>query len=138
MTNIWNWKDILQSGTLRYLNGYKNQSVCCRSLNDISSCPVSCVGLLTSFQNSYCPLAPVDNPKHVTILLLRVVFLISFLDLVAIFLTETLSKYYKTFLKQIWKMDFWIHSMQVNADSRWFLLVMCWIRLCIRSRVLYK
>ena len=135
MTNIWNWKDILQSGTLRYLNGYKNQSVCCRSLSDLSSCPVSCVGLLTSFQNSYCSLPPIYNPKYVTISHLRVVSLTSSLDLVAICLMETLSKYYKTFLRQIWKMDFWIHLVLVNADSRWFLLDMCWIRLCIRSRV---
>lgn len=45
MTQIRNLKDILQSGTLRYLKAYKNQSVCCKSISDSSSCPISCVGI---------------------------------------------------------------------------------------------
>ena len=107
MTNIWDWQDILQYGTLRYLNGYKNQSVCCKSLTNVSSCPVSCVGLLTSSQDlKTCFLFLLINPNYATILLLRIISLIFFLDLVATILTRILSKYYKTFLMEIWKMDF--------------------------------
>ena len=56
----WNFetsKDILQSGTLRYLKAYKNQSVCCKNISDASSCPVSCVGL---FKRILCLLASAE------------------------------------------------------------------------------
>ena len=146
MTQIRNLKDILQSGTLRYLKAYKNQSVCCKSISDSSSCPVSCVGIFDPIWY-YCTLywassARIrifnvidkysNNPYHVTISHSRIVCPTFFLDSDAIFLMSTLLNYCKIFPTPIWRMDFLTISTLENVAYQLSRLVTSQVQWDIR------